>query len=48
MDLMEQFSYCLFLKRLDDAENNREKLDKFKKKLFEPQIKEFLCLELNA
>jgi type I restriction enzyme M protein len=25
MDSIEQFSYLLFLKRLDDAENQREK-----------------------
>jgi len=38
MDSIKQFSYLLFLKRLDDAENKREKLAKFKKKPFETQI----------
>ncbi|MGL4497729.1 MAG: type I restriction-modification system subunit M N-terminal domain-containing protein, partial [Planktothrix sp.] len=32
MDSIEQFSYLLFLKRLDDAENKREKQAKLRKK----------------
>ena len=39
MDSIEQFSYLLFLKRLDDAENQREKQAKRRNKPFEPQIK---------
>ena len=38
MDSIEQFSYLLFLKRLDDAENQREKQLKRRNKPFEPQI----------
>jgi type I restriction enzyme M protein len=38
MDFIEQFSYLLFLKRLDDAENQREKQLKRRNKPFEPQI----------
>jgi type I restriction enzyme M protein len=38
MDSIEQFSYLLFLKRLDDAENKREKQAKLRKKEFESQI----------
>ncbi|NEQ22541.1 MAG: N-6 DNA methylase, partial [Microcoleus sp. SIO2G3] len=39
MDSIEQFSYLLFLKRLDDGENQREKQLKRRNKPFEPQIK---------
>jgi type I restriction enzyme M protein len=39
MDSIEQFSYLLFLKRLDDAENHREKQAKRRNQPFEPQIK---------
>ena len=39
MDSIEQFSYLPFLKRLDDAENQREKQAKPRNKPFEPQIK---------
>ncbi len=38
MDSIEQFSYLLFLKRLDDAENKREKQAKLRKKEFTPEI----------
>jgi len=38
MDSIEQFSYLLFLKRLDDAEKKREKLAGLRNKAFEPQI----------
>lgn len=38
MDSIEQFSYLLFLKRLDDSENKREKQAKLRKKEFESQI----------
>ncbi len=39
MGSIEQFSYLLFLKRLDDAENQREKQIKRRNQHFEPQIK---------
>lgn len=39
MDSIEQFSCLLFLKRLDDAENKREKQARLRKKEFTPQIK---------
>lgn len=39
MDSIEQFSYLLCLKRLDDAENQREKQAKRRNKSFEPKIK---------
>ena len=38
MDAIEQFSYLLFLKRLDDAENQREKQAKRRNQPFETQI----------
>lgn len=38
MDSIEQFSYLLFLKRLDDAENQREKQAKRRNQPFETQI----------
>jgi len=38
MDSIEQFSYLLFLKRLDDGEKKREKLATLRQKAFEPQI----------
>ncbi|MBD1886055.1 HsdM family class I SAM-dependent methyltransferase [Microcoleus vaginatus] len=38
MDSIEQFSYLLFLKRLDDAENQREKQAKRRNQPFEMQI----------
>jgi len=38
MDSIEQFSYLLFLKRLDDAENKRKKLADLRKQEFKPQI----------
>jgi len=38
MDSIEQFSYLLFLKRLDDAEKNREKQAILRKKEYQPQI----------
>jgi type I restriction enzyme M protein len=38
MDSIEQFSYLLFLKRLDDAEKKREKLAGLRKQEFKPQI----------
>lgn len=38
MDSIEQFSYLLFLKRLDDAETRREKQANRRKQEFKPQI----------
>jgi hypothetical protein len=38
MDSIEQFSYLLFLKRLDDAENQRQKQAKRRNQPFETQI----------
>lgn len=38
MDSIEQFSYLLFLKRLDDAEKKREKQAILRKKAYQPQI----------
>jgi len=38
MDSIEQFSYLLFLKRLDDGEKKREKLAGLRKQTFEPKI----------
>ena len=38
MDSIEQFSYLLFLKRLDDAEKKREKLATLRQQAFIPQI----------
>ena len=38
MDAIEQFSYLLFLKRLDDAENQRQKQAKRRNQPFETQI----------
>jgi len=38
MDSIEQFSYLLFLKRLDDAETRREKQAKLRKQAFQPKI----------
>jgi len=38
MDSIEQFCYLLFLKRLDDAENKREKQAKLRKQPFESKI----------
>jgi len=37
-DSIEQFSYLLFLKRLDDDENKREKQAKRRNQTFEPKI----------
>jgi type I restriction enzyme M protein len=37
-DSIEQFSYLLFLKRLDDDENKREKQAKRHNQTFEPKI----------
>ncbi len=39
MDSIEQFSYLLFLKRLDDAEKKREKLAGLRQQAFIPAIK---------
>ena len=38
MDSIEQFSYLLFLKRLDDSEKKREKLAGLRNQTFKPQI----------
>lgn len=38
MDSIEQFSYLLFLKRLDDAEKKREKLAGLRNQEFKPQL----------
>lgn len=37
-DSIEQFSYLLFLKRLDDEENKREEDAKRRNQIFEPKI----------
>ena len=38
MDAIEQFSYLLFLKRLDDAENRRQRQAERLKKEYQPQL----------
>jgi type I restriction enzyme M protein len=40
MDAIEQFSYLLFFKRLDDAENRRERQAKRRGNAYQPQIPE--------
>src|SRR5579864_112771 len=38
LDAIEQISYLLFLKRLDDEENRREKLAKMRQQAYEAHI----------
>ena len=38
MDAIEQFSYLLFFKRLDDAENRREKQAIRRNQVYEPKM----------
>jgi type I restriction enzyme M protein len=38
LDSIEQLSYLLFLKRLDDEENRREKLSQLRKQPYQPRI----------
>jgi type I restriction enzyme M protein len=38
LDAIEQFSYLLFLKRMDDAENRREKLAKKLGQAYAPSL----------
>ena len=40
MDAIEQFSYLLFMKRIDDAENEAERRAQRRKKLFETSVPE--------
>jgi type I restriction enzyme M protein len=40
LDAIEQFSYLLFFKRLDDSENRRERQAKLRSQAYEPQIPE--------
>lgn len=40
LDAIEQFSYLLFFKRLDDRENQRERQAQRRKKSFEPSVPE--------
>jgi type I restriction enzyme M protein len=40
MDAIEQFSYLLFFKRLDDAENRRERQANRRGTAYQPQIPE--------
>lgn len=40
MDSIEQLSYLIFLKRLDDAENQKERMAKLQQKAYKPTIPE--------